>query len=278
VTQPKNAEVVTAKPELDNAKGGLPLQNQLSGLLVSAQDLEEVHLALDCGVDWLDLKDPERGALGRPPLALVQSTARILAERPGIRWSIAGGELADWDPPGGLPYLEALGEQGAIKWALSRCAGTSDWPAKFAAAAHPLPSRKQAILVHYADHLQCHAPHWEESLAVAHSLGMRQLLVDTFIKNGQTLLDQYSREELTSMVDQARSMGLSMALAGSLRMDQLEQLGRHVGASWVGVRGSVCSGPGRSSRLSREKVKQAVAIVRGSATKKSRRESTHVIG
>ncbi len=298
VIQNYNSEVLTAKSLSDNEIGrNLDQKNRKVALLVSVRDWDEARLVLSSPVDWLDLKDPNRGALGRPDFEVVQQVAEHLKSLqisnsvPSLQcsdstpcspydcdgspshWSIAGGELLEWDATQHRPYLDALGHDGAIKWALAGCALQPDWPQRAAGMADQLPNRSQMILVHYADHSQCQAPSWKETLAVAINLKLRYLLIDTAFKNGINLLDHYPPVRLRSMISSAAEQGIGVAIAGSLSLEQLP-IGQHVGAAWVGVRGAVCAAGQRSAPISLEKLLRAVAIVHASAKTKSESEST----
>ena len=65
-------------------------------------------------------------------------------------------------------------------------------------------------------------------------------LIDTLTKDGRNLFDFMSEEILTDIVYQGKSMGISTALSGHLRLDNLDELAR-INPDIVGVRGAVCS-------------------------------------
>lgn len=275
--QKTNAEVVTGKVESDNDAQASGDVFHRCRLLVSASEVEEWELAMEVCVDWIDLKDPRSGPLGRPDFQRAEEFAQRMARGPDRRWSIAGGEWRDWSLKRDRPFLSLLGGTGCVKWALAGCAGEDAWRQTLPRAVAQLPAASQAILVHYADHQECDAPAWESVLEVGHRLGLRYLLIDTAIKDGRGLLDHLSVESLSCYVHQARAFGMEVAIAGALRLEQLP-LGDRVGASWVGVRGAVCSQTDRVSPFCREKLQRAVALLRGPAVPEFRRESSHVLG
>jgi (5-formylfuran-3-yl)methyl phosphate synthase len=231
--------------------------------LVSAQNMDEAIQVLDADVDWLDLKDPTRGPLGRPDVALVAQVAQHLGSTSRCRrWSVAGGELLDWDVSRDAGYLDLLGNKAAIKWALAGCASPdAGWRRRAQQLCRSLANPEQMILVHYADFASCHAPDWTETLAAAVDLHARFLLIDTAFKNGKTLLHHYSLHQLQGMVEQAAARRIGLALAGSLRLQDLASLSG-MGAEWLGVRGAVCDAGSRSGPIQREKLEQAVAMLR----------------
>jgi hypothetical protein len=96
-------------------------------LLVSANTLDECILLQALNVPWIDLKEPRHGPLGRPELPLVKQFANRMtsASSSKAHWSIAGGELPDWNPQADQAYLEAVCLRGThrtdghIKWGLA---------------------------------------------------------------------------------------------------------------------------------------------------------------
>lgn len=276
MTRKTEVEVLTAKAASDNDALGFGDDFRLQGLLVSASCREEWELAIRAEVDWIDLKNPLRGPLGRPDFEVSSQFVEQMKTRSNRPWSIAGGELSAWSHEVDGEFCRLLGGQGYIKWALAGCRKDANWQEKLKTCLEPLPSTQQAILVHYADYRECNAPDWDSVLEVAREHQMRYVLIDTALKDGRGLLDHLSPPALQHCVKQARVSGIGIAIAGSLRSDQLS-VGADVGAEWVGVRGAVCSGPDRTAPFCFEKLERAVAIVRNCCPKGTRRESIHVL-
>jgi len=65
-------------------------------------------------------------------------------------------------------------------------------------------------------------------------------LIDTLTKDGRNLFDFMSEDELREIVYRGKSLGLSTALSGHLRIDDLDELAR-INPDIVGVRGAVCA-------------------------------------
>jgi len=276
VTQKTKVEVLTAKAASDNDAHGSGDDFRLTDLLVSASCRHEWELAIRAGVDWIDLKNPSRGPLGRPDFAVANEFANRMKTRNNRPWSIAGGELAEWHDQADSEFCSLLGNEGYIKWALAGCARDATWREKLKACLGSLPSKSQAILVHYADYQECNAPSWDPILEAAREHQMRYVLIDTASKNGRGLLDHATLDSLKDCIQQAQGYGIGVAIAGSMRLDQLP-VAAVVGAMWVGVRGAVCSESDRTSPFCLEKLERAVAIVRACPPKETRRESIHVL-
>lgn len=64
-------------------------------------------------------------------------------------------------------------------------------------------------------------------------------LIDTLTKDGRNLFDFIREEELRDMVFEGKEAGMSTALSGHLRIDDLDELAR-INPDIVGVRGAAC--------------------------------------
>ena len=78
-------------------------------------------------------------------------------------------------------------------------------------------------------------------------------LIDTLTKDGRNLFDFLSEAELRQMVFRGKELGMSTALSGHLRMQDLDELAR-INPDIVGVRGAVCSSGERQQAVAREAV------------------------
>lgn len=231
-------------------------------LLVSANSIDECDLLQKLGTPWIDLKEPRNGPLGRASLETVARFSQRMNADPLVQnWSIAGGELVDWDLSKDQPFLHPLGETGHIKWGLCNCQSNPAWAEKLAQLLPQLPSPQQAILVHYADHSRVDAAPWDQVLEVAAKHRIDKLLIDTAIKDGRTLLDWLPAASLSERINSAHRQGFQIAIAGSIPMGSLSQLCR-LTPDWIGVRGAVCSMPTeRSSPIDPQRVKEAIGLV-----------------
>ena len=78
-------------------------------------------------------------------------------------------------------------------------------------------------------------------------------LIDTLTKDGRNLFDFIPEPELKEMVFHGKQLGLSTALSGHLRIEDLDELAR-VNPDIVGVRGAVCGDGDRGRAVAWEKV------------------------
>ena len=71
-------------------------------------------------------------------------------------------------------------------------------------------------------------------------------MVDTAVKDGKTLFDFMDEDALIKFTDATHKYGLKVALAGSVKAEQLKTL-YDIGCDIVGIRGAVCVGGDRNT-------------------------------
>lgn len=194
-------------------------------------------MALSAGVDLVDIKEPNRGALGRADRSVIAEVVRCVSRRAPV--SAALGELRDADlaaPAMALPEGVAFAKLG-----LAGCGGWIDWPKRWAEAMSRLPSEVARVAVAYADWRACGAPSPEAILRQGGRLGCGAALLDTCQKEAGGLFDHCRDEEVAEWIAEARRLGLLAVIAGSLT---LETAGRAaaLGPDYIAVRGAACRG------------------------------------
>src|SRR5439155_25685623 len=120
--------------------------------------------------------------------------------------------------------------------------------------------RSQPVAVAYADGLRAEAPAISEVVGFTEFVPWKAVLVDTFVKDGSTLLHYLSVEEITALVQTCRASGLKVALAGSLGLAEIERL-RGAAPDWFAVRGAACAG-GREGRVEEGRVREIKQALR----------------
>jgi uncharacterized protein (UPF0264 family) len=226
-------------------------------LLVSVRDAAEAAVALAGGAGLIDVKEPTRGALGRAEAATMAAVVAAVGGRVPV--SAALGELRDC-PLAGVA-AELPGGLDIVKWGLAGLAGTA-WPRLLLNARYYVPTRAAAVA--YVDAERAAAPPPATVVDFARRYcrrsRVRAVLFDTFHKDGSTLLDWLSVDEVTSMIRACQRAGVKTALAGSLTAREIEQL-RGVRPDWFAVRGAACEG-GREGRICEHRVRELAALVR----------------
>ncbi|MEM3012874.1 MAG: (5-formylfuran-3-yl)methyl phosphate synthase, partial [Candidatus Hadarchaeales archaeon] len=103
---------------------------------------------------------------------------------------------------------------------------------------------------------------------LAAKAGARVAMLDTAVKDGKPLTSFLSLSQLEEFSERAHSLGLLVALSGSLREEEIVELKGL--ADVVGVRGAACPS-GRGGRISRELVRKLKGLLGGPLLEVSRR-------
>jgi len=219
----------------------------MTGLLVSVRDAGEARAALQGGADLIDIKEPLRGPLGpADPEVWRQVAQAVDGQRP---ISAALGELV----VAAMPQASQVEGMRWVKIGLAGCLQQPDWPQRWAAAVAKLPPHVEAVPVLYADWEVAESPPPQQVLQWAAAGHARGLVLDTFDKQSGPLTALWSFARLDLLVQQVRSFGLRLVLAGRLDLTTLKAV-----VTWrpdyVGVRGAVCRG-GRDGTVDTQLVK-----------------------
>jgi (5-formylfuran-3-yl)methyl phosphate synthase len=227
------------------------------GLLVSVRSATEAASALAGGADLIDVKEPSRGSLGRADDAVIAAVVQEVAGRRPV--SAALGDVCDFAAPYAKPGLSywKLGLAGCARqperfWKTIVRSGTS--------AASKAPAFERMALVAYADWQRADAPPPPMVLALARAQHCGGIVVDTFRKDGSTLLHWLTLPELTQLCAQCRADGMHVALAGSLGAAEIALLA-HLRPTWFAVRGAACRKGEREALIDEERVRQLAGMV-----------------
>jgi len=226
----------------------------MTRLLVSVRSAEEALAALAGGADLLDIKEPARGSLGAADSAVWQEIARVVGQQCPL--SVACGELND-SPAAVIPPAHWQG----ISLAKIGPAGTSrDWALLWDRWQASLPSSVEPVVVAYADWQAANAISPLEILAHGAQAGCRWALVDTWRKDGRSLLEVVPPAEIREWQRQAAELNLQLVLAGSLRREEIATV-----AAWqpaaIAVRGAVCRGE-RTAAIDSKLVAELAALIK----------------
>lgn len=229
-------------------------------LLVSVRSADEAVVAATGGADIIDIKEPRHGSLGRPSAATVTDIRDRLQQLagPGKLPSIscALGELREWQRSAepGVPDFSAAALEGFdfAKVGLAGCRALCDWSLRLQQLRQRFGTVRGWVAAAYADALRADAPEVEDVVAAAKGV-CRVLLIDTWQKDGSTLLDWLSHDRLQRISDDCLTAGVLLALAGRVQLRHLESLLR-VRPAIVAVRGAVCEGGDRAGLISASRI------------------------
>jgi uncharacterized protein (UPF0264 family) len=227
-----------------------------SRLLVSVRDASEAEAALSGGADLIDVKEPSRGPLGRADAGVIAEVVRTVNGQALV--SAALGELRECpligvaaDLPKGIEY---------VKWGLAGLL-RQGWATFFARAWLFLwPGARKAVAVAYADWVPADSPRPADVVAFAAEQHIDTVLIDTYQKDGATLLNWLSIDEVSALIGTCRARRVGIALAGSLGPAEIEQL-LPLAPDWIAVRGAACEG-GRGGRVTADRVRALADLLK----------------
>src|SRR5947209_9142792 len=169
-------------------------------LLVSVRSVREAGSALLGGAALIDVKEPSRGSLGMASLDVIQEVVHFVSQRTPV--SAAMGELLEKPD---FPKIRGL---NYAKWGLAGCAGDLDWQNRLLA----MPDRLDEVMpgckpvaVAYADWHLAGAPPAEQVCDFACNRGFPGLLIDTWRKDGTTLLDWLTVGQVAQLAGRCRA-------------------------------------------------------------------------
>jgi uncharacterized protein (UPF0264 family) len=224
-------------------------------LPVSVSTAAEAESALASGAGLIDVKEPERGSLGRADANIIRAVIRQVAGRRAV-----SAALGEWQATP-IPF-HGTGLCFA-KWGLSGCGNDPTWPEQLRLAAGRLAETApgcRPVAVAYADAARAAAPPVREVAAFAKQVGWDVLLMDTWHKDGSTLLDWLPYSEVAAVVRDCRQAGVRVALAGSLGLKQIQQLAL-LAPDWFAVRTAACREGRRDQPICSERVRRLVEAI-----------------
>jgi hypothetical protein len=220
-------------------------------VLISPISIEEAQAVYDGGADIIDIKNVKEGSLGASFPWVIR----------GIVNAIKGSNITFSATLGDLPYKPGTASQAALGAAVSGARyikaglyGVDGYQQAFEVMAavrrtcHDYDPGIIVVAAGYADYRRFGGLDPLTLVKVAKDAQCNLVMVDTAIKDGKTLFDAMSEEEITQFVDAAHQAGLEVALAGSVKREHLPVV-RRTGADVVGIRGAVCQGADRTTTI-----------------------------
>jgi uncharacterized protein (UPF0264 family) len=202
-------------------------------LLVSVRDAIEARSALAGGAEWIDIKEPHRGALGAADPQVWREVREAVGDAAPV--SAALGELVE-EGRGELAKLTS--GLGYVKIGLAG-ASPIDWRSRWRELLKKLPMGVKHVAVCYVDWRESQAPCPSDVVAFAADHSAAAVLFDTFDKRSGKLFVHLSAVELDLLARRCRACELSIALAGSIDADDLKSVAA-LAPEIVAVRGAVC--------------------------------------
>jgi (5-formylfuran-3-yl)methyl phosphate synthase len=234
----------------------------MTALLVSVRSAEEAEAALAGGAAVIDIKEPDRGALGAADPQTWRAVLSAVGGRAPV--SAALGELfrnGCGTAPAAALAVETTGLAFA-KIGLAGAANCRDWQQQWHAVLNRLPQSVAPVAVAYADWPAAETPRPEEVIDAGAELGCTLLLVDTFGKTRGNLLSHLPLPALEDVTRRARRRGMQVVLAGSLTKRLVRDV-LPLSPALVAVRGAACKSDRRSA-IDAALVRELAAILAAS--------------
>jgi (5-formylfuran-3-yl)methyl phosphate synthase len=202
----------------------------MTKLLISVKNTAEAMLALEAGADFIDLKDPEVGALGSLDNALSKEIVQAVNKKAVISATI--GE----NHPLQSALLEAIDAKvkigvDIVKLAISDYFNDAIFLQQLLVK---IESQKiKLVAVMFADQALDFS-----FIAKLAEIGFYGVMLDTQNKQ-KNLLSLITEEDIHSFVKNCENYGLQAGLAGSLRVECVHRL-LYCLPSYLGFRSGVC--------------------------------------
>ncbi len=224
----------------------------MTKLLISVRSADEARIATSGGADIIDVKEPNRGSLGKADVRVWREVVRQVSDVVPV--SVALGELRHEAPP----KPASLNGIQFAKIGLAECATFANWHKHWQYYLEQLPTDIASVAVSYVDRA-AKAPHPREILERGVELNCQLFLLDTFTKTNGGLFDHMSVDQVCELSELAHRAGLQIAIAGSLDADSLP-LALQVGPEIIAVRGAVCTG-NRQGSLSLQRIQRLQSLL-----------------
>ena len=215
----------------------------MTGFLASVTSAAEAEIVLAAGADIIDLKDPQSGALGALPAAVIREAVRAVAGRRTV--SATAGDLP-MHPQVIADAVERIAALGVDIVKVGVFAG-GDPLACIAALAKQAASGTRIVAVLFADQSPAFA-----LIDRLQEVGFAGAMLDTADKRAGGLRRHLGDDVLGDFVERVSRGGMLSGLAGSLGLADIAPLARHA-PDYLGFRGALCK-DGRTSLLDAARV------------------------
>jgi uncharacterized protein (UPF0264 family) len=228
------------------------------GLLISVRSADEVAAALDGGADLIDVKEPAKGPLAPAEAEVVAAVIDAVDGQVPVsaalgEWSPNAITEAHWHLELPLQY---------VKWGLAGYAAAPGWGEDLLDTRRELPIGTEMVMVAYADWERAKSVPPAEVAKFAKRFRFKAFLLDTWGKDGKTLLDFMTAKEVAELVGGLKRVYTTVAVGGSLRPEQLKQL-KGVAPDYFAVRTSACAAGKRDGVIDATRVKKWKEMLAG---------------
>ncbi len=208
-------------------------------LMVSVQNLPEAQQALRGGADIVDVKNLQEALVGSAEPGLVKQVRETVpsAHHASVTLGVVPNQAGTVAM---AVYTAGLLDATSVKVGFMQ--------SEYDEAVEVLRASKRALdgfetkLIGslFADNHLYDGLEPRRMVELARDTECDGWLIDTLTKDGRNLFDFIPEPELRDMVYEGKELGMSTALSGHLKLDDLDELAR-INPDIVGVRGAVCA-------------------------------------
>jgi len=230
-------------------------------LLISVTSIKEAQIALDCGADIIDLKDPDQGALGALPPELVTEIVTFVNAKCEPERKVISATIGDlpMEPELLLKHVLAISKTKVdiIKIGFFRAqnAGLTDYQSCLDALMSIARSGVKLVAVLFVEY-----EYPVGLISAIKDAGFYGVMLDTTDKNGATFLDYFTVDEVKKFAHNLQVQGLLFGLAGSLNLQHVA-MAKAIAPYYMGFRGGVCVNHQRKSKLDPEKIRAIREVI-----------------
>lgn len=223
----------------------------MTGMLASVNSVAEAKVVFDAGVDIIDIKNPQQGALGALENNAVKGIVQFLNGEAITSATIGDIEI---DNPKLLDYILNMDETGVdyVKVGLF-----DNQPSEYFINTITRAANKgiKLVIVIFAENYQ-----GQESILALMQSGIVGIMLDTKEKKSKNLCAVLNSNELKQFIETAKQFGLLTGLAGSLRFEDIASL-LDLKSDYLGFRGALCSESDRIKSVDEEQVRKIRAAI-----------------
>ncbi len=223
----------------------------MTGFLASVSSVDEARRVRFLGVDVIDLKDPNKGALGALDEDSVRSIAALIGNRTTLSATI--GDLPSYAAglESAVTRMHACGvdivKVGVFDKSLS--------PFAISALGRLTDRNIRIVLVFFAEFYPV-----DIEFQRLKNTGITGVMLDTCDKASGNLRKKLDDETLAEFVNNVTRAGLISGLAGSLTREDIPSL-LHINPDYLGFRGALCKQHKRTMQLDGEKVSEIRKLI-----------------
>ena len=227
-------------------------------VLISPVSAQEAESILDTEVDVIDVKNTDEGSLGAQFPWLTREVVE-LTQMKRIRTSATLGDLPF------KPGTAALAAYGAAQLGVTYIKAGLHGLNTYEQACKMMEAVRRSVRMvsetadvvasGYADYRRFGGLSTQDLVRAAKDTHCDVVMVDTALKDGKTLFDNLTMDEIREFIESAKEAKLRGALAGSLKSEHASRL-FDLNPDIIGVRGAVCVGKDRKTAICPEKTKK----------------------